>query len=129
MKSIKTFLLILGFITLAADILHAKETTVIFSGQTHAMLYPCSCPIRQDGGVLRRATLIKELRKKYPGLLLLDCGNFTGSGQMDEYTQNINLDMQRSQVNYQALELMQYDAVGVGPDEFNFGQGIFSAAC
>jgi hypothetical protein len=69
--------------------------------------------------------LVKELRKKYPGLLLLDCGNFTAGGQLDEYTLNAQLDMQRSEVNYKALELMQYDAVGVGPDEFNFGRDFF----
>ena len=125
MKSVKTALLIFSFLALMAEILYAKDVTIIYSGQTHAMLYPCSCPVRQDGGIRRRATLVKELRKKYPGLLLLDCGNFTAGGQMDEYTQNIHLDMQRSQVNYKALELMQYDAVGVGADEFNFGEEFF----
>jgi len=124
-KSVKTALLIFSFLALMAEILYAKDVTIIYSGQTHAMLYPCSCPVRQDGGIRRRATLVKELRKKYPGLLLLDCGNFTAGGQMDEYTQNIHLDMQRSQVNYKALELMQYDAVGVGADEFNFGEEFF----
>ena len=105
--------------------MYAKDVIVLYTGQTHAMLYPCSCPIRQDGGIARRATLVKELRKKYPELLLFDCGSFTAGGQMDEYTQNIQLDMQRSEVNYKALELMQYDAVGIGPNEFNFGRDFF----
>ncbi|MCX5669490.1 MAG: hypothetical protein NTX89_05235 [Candidatus Omnitrophica bacterium] len=104
---------------------YAKEVIILYTGQTHAMLYPCSCPIRQDGGISRRATLVKELRNKYPKLLLLDCGNFTAGGQLDEYTQNIQLDMQRSEVNYKALELMRYDAVGISPDEFNFGRDFF----
>jgi 2',3'-cyclic-nucleotide 2'-phosphodiesterase (5'-nucleotidase family) len=112
-KSVKTILLIFSFLASMANSLYAKDLTIIYSGQTHAMLYPCRCPIRQDGGIRRRATLVKELRKKYSELLLLDCGNFTAGGQLDEYTQNIYLDMQRSEVNYKALELMQYDAVGV----------------
>jgi 5'-nucleotidase len=124
-KSARTSLLIFSFLALMLDILYAKDVTIVYSGQTHAMLYPCSCPIQQDGGIKRRATLLKELRKQYPGLLLLDCGNFTAGGLMDEYTQNIRLDMQRSEVNYKALELMQYDAVGIGPDEFNFGREFF----
>lgn len=103
----------------------AQEVEIVFSGQTHGMLYPCNCPVRQDGGVSRRATLIKKLRKKNPELLLLDCGNFTAGGQFDEYTQNSRLDMARSEVNYRALELMRYDAVGVGADEFNFGRDFF----
>lgn len=125
MKNAKITLIIFGFLALIANISEAKDVTIIYSGQTHAMLYPCSCPIAQDGGIRRRATLVKELRKKYPVLLLVDCGNFTAGGQLDEYTQNINLDMQRSEVNYKALELMQYDAVGVGSDEFNFGKDFF----
>ena len=104
---------------------YAKEVIILYTGQTHAMLYPCSCPIRQDGGISRRATMVKELRSKYPKLLLLDCGSFTAGGQLDEHTQNIQLDMQRSEVNYKALELMQYDAVGISPDEFNFGKDFF----
>jgi len=104
---------------------YAKEITIAYSGQTHAMLYTCSCPIEQDGGIARRASLVKELRKKYPQLLLLDCGNFTAGGLMDEYTQNAQLDMQRSEVNFKAMQLMHYDAVGVGSDEFNFGKEFF----
>ncbi|MHB8154593.1 MAG: bifunctional UDP-sugar hydrolase/5'-nucleotidase [Candidatus Omnitrophota bacterium] len=104
---------------------YAKEVIILYTGQTHAMLYPCSCPIRQDGGISRRATMVKELRNKYPKLLLLDGGSFTAGGQLDEYTQNIQLDMQRSEVNYKALEFMQYDAVGISPDEFNFGSDFF----
>ncbi len=115
----------LVFLALTLSKLYAKEATILYTGQTHAMLYPCSCPIEQDGGVSRRSTLVKELRKKYPDLLLLDAGSFTAGGLMDEYTQNTRLDMQRSEINLQAMELMRYDAVGVGPDEFNFGKDFF----
>jgi 2',3'-cyclic-nucleotide 2'-phosphodiesterase (5'-nucleotidase family) len=89
------------------------------------MLYPCSCPIEHDGGIARRASLVKELRRKSPGLLLLDCGAFTSGGPMDEYTQNTRLDMQRSEVNFKAMELMRYDAVAISGDEFNFGKDFF----
>ena len=121
----KKLILSLGFFALTLSNLYAKEAVILYTGQTHAMLYPCSCPIETDGGIARRSTLIKELRKKHPGLLLLGCGNFTAGGVMDEYTQNAKLDMQRSQVNLKAMELMRYDAVSIGPDEFNFGKDFF----
>lgn len=121
----KKTILFFGFLALTLSNLYAKEAVILYTGQTHAMLYPCSCPIETDGGIARRSTLVKELRKKHPGLLLLDCGNFTAGGLMDEYTQNTKLDMQRSQVNFRAMELMRYDAVSVGPDEFNFGKDLF----
>ena len=125
MKNIKIIVAIFGFLFLAVGNLFAQNVTVLYSGQTHAMLYPCSCPIQQDGGVARRATLVKELRKKDPQLLLLDCGNFTAGGLMDEYTQSVQLDMARSQVNYKSMELMNYDAVAIGSEEFNFGKDFF----
>ena len=100
----------------------AKEITVLFTGDTHAMIYPCSCPLEPDGGIARRASLVKELRKQNPDTLLLDSGGFFGGGLVDEYTQNVQLDMQRTAVNVKAMELMQYNAVAIGDDGFNFGR-------
>lgn len=125
MKNIKIISAFFIFLFLAAQNLFAQNVTILYTGQTHAMLYPCSCPIKQDGGICRRATLIKELRKKDPQALLLDCGNFTAGGLMDEYTQSAQLDLQRSEVNFKAIELMHYDAVAIGSEEFNFGKDFF----
>jgi len=100
----------------------AKEITILYTGETHAMLYPCNCPIEPDGGIARRAALIKQLRKDNPDSLLLDSGGFFAGGLTDEYTQNTQMDMQRTNVNLKAMELMQYDAVTIGDDEFNFGK-------
>ena len=125
MKSIKTIAFLFAGLVLISSNLYAKEITILYTGATHAMLYPCSCPIEQDGGIARRASLIKELRRKHSDLLLLDCGSFTAGGLLDEYAQNTRLDMQRSEVNLKAMELMQYDAVAVSSDEFNFGKDFF----
>jgi 5'-nucleotidase len=100
----------------------AENITILYSGETHAMLYPCSCPIERDGGIARRATLIKEIRKDTPDALVVDSGAFFAGGLMDEYTQNTALDMQRSRINLEAMELAQYDAVNIADDEFNFGR-------
>lgn len=127
MKSIKGYLLFISCLFLVANSLYAEEVTILYSGQTHAMLYPCSCPIQQEGGVARRGTLIKELRRNYPNLLLLDCGSFTAGGLLDENTQSTRLDRQRSENNFQAMQLLQYDAVGISPDEFNFDKDFFLA--
>jgi len=100
----------------------AEEITVLYTGETHAMLYPCNCPKEPDGGAARRATLIKELRRENPNTLVLDSGGFFAGGLMDEYTQNTALDMQRALVSLKAMELMKYDALAIGDDEFNFGR-------
>ena len=122
-SAIKIPVLALGFWLLANffNYGYAKEITILYTGTTHAMLYPCSCPVEPDGGIARRAALIKELRRKYPNSLLLDPGSFFAGGLLDEYTLNTQLDTQRTKINLKALELMKYDALGIGPDEFNFG--------
>lgn len=100
----------------------AEEVVIVYTGQTHAMLYPCNCPKKPDGGVARRASLIRKIRASYPDLLLLDSGSFSAGGLLDEYTQNTQLDRRRTEINLQAMELMGYDGVLIGDDEFNFGR-------
>jgi len=101
---------------------YAQEITIVYTGETHAMLYPCNCPIEPDGGVARRASLIKQVRLNNPDTLVLDSGGFFSGGLQDGYAQNSDLDKQRAIVNLKAMELMKYDAVVIGDDEFNFGR-------
>jgi hypothetical protein len=103
-----------------------KELVLIYTGETHAMLYHCNCPVEPDGGVARRATLIKQLRKEYPDVLVLDSGNFFSAGPLDQNTQNTQLDMQRAKISLSAMESMKYDAVNISNDEFNFGKDFLS---
>ncbi|MFA5156900.1 MAG: hypothetical protein WC532_05860 [Candidatus Omnitrophota bacterium] len=100
---------------------YAEEITLIYTGDTHAALYPCHCPKEPDGGISRRATLINKLRKGSAASLVLDSGGFFAGGAFDENAQNTQLDMQRTATNIRAMELMRYDAALVSNDEFNFG--------
>lgn len=109
------------FVFLFSACAYAKEITVVLTGDTHAMLYHCNCPFEPDGGLSRRATLFKELRKTNPDMLLLDSGRFFAGGLLDENTQNTQLDMLRTQANVSAMGFMGYDAVNLAEDEFNFG--------
>jgi len=99
----------------------AGEVVILYTGQTHAMLYPCSCPKEPDGGIARRVGLIRQLKKKFPNALLLDAGEFFAGGVMDEYSQNAELDKRRSLLNLAAMGLAGYDAAAISGDEFNFG--------
>ncbi|MCX5703543.1 MAG: hypothetical protein NT066_03525 [Candidatus Omnitrophica bacterium] len=106
---------------------YAQEITILYTGDTHAMIYPCSCPVEPDGGVARRQALIKQIRQANPHVLLLDSGGFFAGGLLDEYTQNTELDSQRSKINLKAMALMKYDALAIGDDEFNFGREFFQS--
>lgn len=100
----------------------AEDITLVLFGQTHAMLYHCSCPIEPDGGIARRATLIQQLRKNNPNVLLVDSGSFFAGGVMDQESQGEELDQIRTVLHLKAMDLMGYDAVSLSPDEFNFGR-------
>jgi len=120
----KKFVFGIFFVWILTNVINSafgKEITILYTGSTHSMLYPCNCPIEPDGGVSRRAALIKQLRKDNPNILVLDSGNFYAGGLMDEYTQDTQLNTQRTEVNLKAMELIKYDAVAIGEDEFNFG--------
>jgi hypothetical protein len=100
----------------------AAEVTLLYTGETHAMLYPCSCPIETDGGIARRSALIKTIRKSSSNVLLVDSGAFFAGGLMDEYTQSTELDIARTQIAFNAMGRMKYDAAALGDEEFNFGR-------
>ena len=104
----------------------AEKITILYTGQTHASLYHCDCPKEPDGGIARRMTKIKELRLENPNLLLVDAGGFFTGGMFDEHSQGVELDKIRNEINLKGLELMAYDAVNVGDDEFNFGKDYLS---
>ena len=89
----------------------AEDFTLVLIGQTHAMLYHCNCPIEPDGGIARRATLIQQLRKDNPNILLVDSGSFFAGGVMDQLSQGKELDQARTLVHLKAMDLMKYDAI------------------
>ncbi len=124
MKSRLFRLLFVTFALLLAPLYcaYAKDITLIFTGQTHAMIYPCNCPYEPDGGIARRATLIRQIKKGNPSVLIVDSGSFFAGGAMDEYTQNSELDKERSRINLAAMNIMEYDAAAIASDEFNFGR-------
>jgi len=127
-QSAKFFSLVFGF---AFCILHfafncsAEEITIFYTAETHGMIYHCNCPVEPDGGVSRRATLLNQLKATYPNSLTVEGGSFFAGGLQDTYTQNTLLDMLRSQINLKSMEIIGYDAVAIGPDEFNFGLDFF----
>ncbi|MBU1125268.1 MAG: hypothetical protein KKC84_04525, partial [Candidatus Omnitrophica bacterium] len=109
-------------ILFSSSVCFAEDLTILFSGQTFGMIYPCNCPLEPDGGVSRRATLVKKIREASKEALLVDTGDFFAGGKMDQYSQNAPLDMQRSIFHLKAMELLGFDAVAIGENEFGFGE-------
>ncbi|OIO35325.1 MAG: hypothetical protein AUJ74_06920 [Candidatus Omnitrophica bacterium CG1_02_44_16] len=124
MKMNKYFNIFCAFVILAivsCVSVYADEIKVVFTGQSYAMLYPCSCPMAPNGGVARRAALIKKLRAAGPNVLVVEAGSSVASGRQDQYSQNYEADIQRTDVYLQSLKAMGYDALLVSGQECAFG--------
>ncbi len=108
------FLLLWTSFPLAADSL-----TVILSGETHAMLHPCDCPVEPGGGLAQRAGLLKKYNRDVT--LLLDAGGFSAGGMYDTYSQGRKNDSIRTVQTIASMGVMGYDAVALGDDDFQYG--------
>ena len=99
----------------------AADVTVVYTGETHAMLHPCECPDDPGGGLAERAGFLNGAVADRGGLLLLDGGGFSGGGIYDTYSQGRAADSVRTVKTIAAMGLMGYDAVGIGDDDLQYG--------
>ena len=104
---------------------NAGETliTVLHTNDTHSQIDPI---LENDktwagkGGVARRATLVKRIRKENPNTLLLDAGDvLQGTPYFNFY---------KGEVEYKAMSLIGYDAGTLGNHEFDNGVEALSKA-
>lgn len=92
--------------------------TILFTNDHLGQVDPIHTddPSKPVGGVTRRAALIKKIIQEVgpKNVLLVDSGSlFTGTAFSD---------MTQGEVDCAAYQLMQYDAVGLGPHDFDYGK-------
>src|SRR5882672_2348936 len=90
--------------------------TVLHTNDTHSQIDPIldnDKTYAGKGGVARRATLVKRVRKENPNTLLIDGGDVCqGTPYFNFY---------RGEVEYKAMSLIGYDAGTIGNHEFDNG--------
>jgi nitrate reductase cytochrome c-type subunit len=91
------------------------DLALVVTGQQHGYIEPCGCTglDRQKGGVARRFTLLRELREQGWNLLPVDGGN-----QVRRFGRQAEVKLQQT---VKALQAMDYQAVGFGPDDLRLG--------
>lgn len=115
----KTILFLFAFMMTGAVMAQkGKQLVILHTNDTHSCILPLNenladTALAGRGGFLRRATFIEEQRKKHPGLLLIDSGDFSQGSAY--YTLN------KGEVEIGLMNLMGYDASTVGNHEFDFG--------
>ncbi|MFC1490640.1 hypothetical protein ACFL6K_05465 [Candidatus Latescibacterota bacterium] len=103
------FLLLFSF----HGFLHGEELSVVFTSNSAGKLSGCSCPSDPYGGLSERVTLIRDLRQFISSpFLLVDSGNMNSLfGEFEA----------KAECVFNLMNLMEYDAAGVGCNEMFHG--------
>lgn len=98
-----------------------NKLVILHTNDTHSQIEPFGDQAGDNkgkAGLARRATLIKEVRKQYPNVLLLDAGDFI---QGTPY-----FNMFGGELEIKAMNKLGYDVVTLGNHEFDNGISFLS---
>ena len=97
--------------------------TILHTNDTHSQIDPIAANDRLypgKGGVARRASLVKRVRKENPNTLMIDAGDvFQGTPYFNFY---------KGEVEYRAMSEIGYDVGTLGNHEFDNGVDALVAA-
>lgn len=100
-----------------------KVITILHTNDTHSQIDPLPPNDPNNpgkGGVARRATLVKRIRKENPNTLLIDAGDaFQGTPYFNFY---------KGEVEYKAMSAIGYDVGTLGNHEFDNGVAALANA-
>jgi 5'-nucleotidase len=118
----KTFgMIITLMVSLCWAPLHAQDTKELWiyhTNDTHSRInplptYESDTLIAGKAGYVRRITLVKQLRKQHPDMLLFDCGDFSqGTPYYNLFKGDVEVDL---------MNELHYDAGTIGNHEFDYG--------
>lgn len=99
-----------------------KHITILHTNDTHSHIEPFSnddAKYPNMGGVSRRATLIENIRKENPNVLLLDAGDiFQGTPYFNYFG---------GELEFKVMSMMKYDLATIGNHDFDNGiSGFYS---
>lgn len=118
-----TALLGLGGLGLQSfDASKAKKITILHTNDVHSHIDPFGPDDSRNankGGVARRATLVKSIRKENPNTLLLDAGDiFQGTPYFNYYG---------GELEFKLMSMLNYDLATIGNHDFDNGiDGLYA---
>ncbi len=114
------FFIFFGFVLISPRFLWGKEAqiTILFTNDHHGQVEPLheSDPSKPVGGVTRRMALIQKIRQEVgeKNVILVDSGDLFRGTAFSEMTDG--------KVDCAAYQLMKYDAIGLGEQDFDYGK-------
>jgi 2',3'-cyclic-nucleotide 2'-phosphodiesterase (5'-nucleotidase family) len=89
------------------------DVRLVYESDTRAYYRPCGCNQNSAGGLSRRAKLLGDLRGKPEPVVLCSAGDFYGTADV--------FNEAKSRFVARMMGLCEYDAIGVGEMDLNFG--------
>lgn len=99
-----------------------KKIRIIYSNDTLGSLEPCGCGGRNQGGLVRRPSLVSALREENPHSIVLDSGNL-----LPAVPRGSLVDVYLPETVASAMRIAGYDAVGIGQNDILYGESFFKA--
>jgi len=100
-----------------------RHLTLVYTGNSAGFLETCGCKVNQSGGMARRATVLEQLRRAHPNVLLLDAGS-SFSRPEDERQPDFFAE-QEQRFYLRLMDSMGYGAAAMGKNELTFGLPYF----
>jgi 5'-nucleotidase len=108
---------------LAASRNSIRKITILHTNDTHSRIDPFPANHNRfgnQGGVVRRASLIEQIRKEESNVFLLDAGDvFQGTPYFNEF---------QGELEMKVMEHIKYDAMTMGNHDFDIGLAGFKKA-
>ncbi len=119
---ITVFLLLLAYGVLSAFnktgpllAARAKRVTIVYTNSLNGNIDYCKCKSDPKGGLVKRATEIKKIRRQFGNIFLFETGDFF----------SINKDLLLAKYIVLAYRHIGYDAIVPGDQEFIIGDSAF----
>jgi 2',3'-cyclic-nucleotide 2'-phosphodiesterase (5'-nucleotidase family) len=116
------------FATSSADGPLRSHITILSTTDLHGNIYPIDYNTNQPEarGLARVATVVKQMRKAEPDLLLLDSGDTIQGTPLTFYHAKVN--NKPPDPMMEVMSAMRYDAMAVGNHEYEFGWEVLNKA-
>ncbi len=114
-QSLLTVLVFL-FFAVAGEVYSAPvDITLVYTNSLNGNLDYCKCRTNPRGGLVKRATAIRNIRKNFPNVVLVETGDFF----------TYDPDPLSAKYISEAMRSIAYDAVAAGDQEFTIGADKF----
>ncbi|PKL35400.1 MAG: hypothetical protein CVV44_21575 [Spirochaetae bacterium HGW-Spirochaetae-1] len=114
-KNMLLLMALLAVFMVPMDISARELVTIVYTNSLNGYLDYCQCREEPKGGLVKRATALRGLRTKYPGMVLVDTGDFL----------TFEEDALLAEYVVRAYGYMKYDAIAPGDQEFSGGIDLY----